>query len=201
LELETLPASSLRLASAAESADGLIISGSPRDAWADTPEVLDMLAFVQRILSGRQAVLGVCFGHQLLGRALGGDVRRNPAGWEVGSPVVELTEAGLESPLFAGFNSHFAAIQSHRDAVLALPSPARILATSARSPIQAFSSGDRAFGVQFHPEMDAGILRELWTERREKLRGETDFDLDEALDSADPDASASSIFDNFARML
>lgn len=198
-EMQTLPASSPLLATAAETSDGVIISGSPRDAWADEPDVLNLLEFVRRILAGRQPVLGVCFGHQLLGRAVGGDVRRNPAGWEVGSPTVELTPAGLKNPLFAGFESKFATIQSHQDAVLALPASAKVLATNARTPIQAFSIEDRIFGVQFHPEMDGEILRHRWTERRGKLRGQTGFDLDQALDSADADASR--VLQNFLTIL
>jgi GMP synthase (glutamine-hydrolysing) len=199
LEIQTLPASSPKLAAAAERADGVIISGSLRDAWTDEPDVLQLLAFAQQIVSRRQPMLGVCFGHQLLGRALGGDVRRNPVGWEVGSTTVELTAAGSESPLFAGFDSQFSAIQSHRDAVLSLPANATLLATNAHTPIQAFSVGDRVFGVQFHPEMDGAILRHRWTERREKLRGQTAFDLDLALDSAEADASR--IMPNFVAIL
>ena len=199
LQVQTLRISSPQLAAESGTADGIIISGSPRDAWADTSDVLEMLVFARRILSGRQPVLGVCFGHQLLGRALGGSVGRNPAGWEVGSRTVGLTAAGLKSPLFDGFHYEFAVIQGHRDAVLALPPRAKILATNGHTPIQAFSLDERIFGVQFHPEMDGDILRRLWTERRERLRGEVSFDLDEALDSAEADASC--VFHNFAAML
>jgi GMP synthase (glutamine-hydrolysing) len=199
LEVLTLAASSPVLADAAKAADGIIISGSPRDAWADTPDVLELLEFAKAMVSNRVPTLGVCFGHQLLGRAIGGDVRRHPAGWEVGSPTVTLTAAGVECPLFAGFEPEFAAIQSHRDAVLALPANAKLLATDAHTPIQAFSLDDRSFGVQFHPEMDGATLRRLWTDRREKLRGQTEFDLDHALDSAEADASR--VLHNFVAML
>ena len=199
IEVETIHASSPKVAAVAEDSAGVIISGSPRDAWADTPDVLDLLALVERLLAGRCKILGVCFGHQLLGRALGGDVRRNPAGWEVGSVTLELTPAGLESPLFTGFASHFTAIQSHRDAVLSLPSSAKLLAQDAHTPIQAFSFEERAFGVQFHPEMDGEILRQVWAERRERLRPQVEFDLDHALDSADADASR--VIQNFVAML
>jgi GMP synthase (glutamine-hydrolysing) len=199
VDFQTVPASSPRLDSEAKAADGVIISGSPRDAWSDAPDVLHLVEFVQRIASRRQPVLGVCFGHQLLARGLGADVRRNPAGWEVGARKVELTPAGLESPLFAGFDAEFEVIESHRDAVLTLPPGAKLLAANAHTPIQAFSVEERFFGVQFHPEMDGEILRHVWTERREKLRGEVGFDLDQALDTADADASR--IFRNFVAIL
>jgi GMP synthase (glutamine-hydrolysing) len=199
VNLQVIPSGSPLLASNANAADGVIISGSPRDAWSDEPGVLQLLEFVQELASRGQPILGVCFGHQLLGRVLGADVRRNPAGWEVGARKIKLTPAGLESPLFAGFNAEFDAIESHRDAVLTLPPEAQLLAGNAHTPIQAFSVEKRFFGVQFHPEMDGEILRTVWSERRERLRGEVDFDLDLALDSADADASR--IFRNFIAIL
>jgi GMP synthase-like glutamine amidotransferase len=197
--LEVVPASSAALATSADAADGVIISGSPRDAWSDSPDVLQLLEFVQRTISRSQPTLGVCFGHQLLGRGLGADVRQNPAGWEVGARKVKLTSDGLNSALFAGFDPEFEAIESHRDAVLTLPPAGKLLASNTHTPIQAFSVGERFFGVQFHPEMDGEILRFVWTERREKFRGQVGFDLDHALDSAEADASR--IFHNFIAML
>ena len=199
LEVQTLPASSTDLSKAATAADGIIISGSARDAWNDDPDILRLLEFARDAMSRRQPMLGVCFGHQLLGRALGGDVGRNPAGWEVGATTVELTAEGQKNPLFAGFETEFAAIQSHRDAVFALPAVVKVLATNARAPIQAFSADDRVFGVQFHPEMDGEILRHRWAERRVKLRGQVGFDLDHALGTAEADASR--VLNNFVAML
>jgi GMP synthase (glutamine-hydrolysing) len=199
VELLTLPASSAKLKAAAAVADAVIFSGSPRDAWADTPDVLSLLEFARAVLARPQPVLGVCFGHQLLGRALGADVRRNPAGWEVGATSIRLTEAGTKSPLFAGFGTEFPVIQSHRDAVLSLPEGAQLLGGNGHTPIQAFSLDDRVFGVQFHPEMDGTILRHRWRERRERLRGQVGFDLDRVLDSAEADASA--VLHNFVAVL
>jgi GMP synthase (glutamine-hydrolysing) len=199
VSFQVLPASSPDLASAADAADGVIISGSPRDAWSDTPDVLAMMRFAQQRASCTQPILGVCFGHQLLARALGAEVRRNPAGWEVGARTVELTPAGMNSPLFAGFDAEFVVMESHRDAVLTLPSGAELLVANAHTPIQAFGVEERLFGVQFHPEMSGDILRYVWTERRDMLRGEVSFDLDEALNSAEADASR--IFQNFIAIL
>ena len=199
VDLQVLPASSPVLASAADAADGVIISGSPRDAWLDTPDVLEMMRFAQQRASSGQSILGVCFGHQLLARALGADVRRNPARWEVGARKVELTSVGVNSLLFSGFDAEFVVMESHRDAVLTLPPGAQLLAANAHTPIQAFGVEDRMFGVQFHPEMSGDILRYVWAERRDRLRGEMSFDLDKALDTAD--AEASRIFHNFIAIL
>ena len=113
--------------------------------------------------------------------------------------MVELTPAGMDNPLFAGFDAEFVVMESHRDAVLTLPPRAELLAGNAHTQIQAFGVEDRMFGVQFHPEMSGEILRYVWAERRDRLRGEVSFDLDEALDTAEADASR--IFHNFIAIL
>lgn len=199
VELLTLPASSPELSAAAKAVDAIIISGSPRDAWVDSPDIQQLIKFVQEAAARLQPILGVCFGHQLVGRALGGEVRQNPAGWEVGAPSVQLTTEGVKSPLFAGFSAEFPVIQSHRDAVLTLPPGATLLATNASTPVQAFSLEGRIFGVQFHPEMDGTILRHLWEKRRDKVRGQVGFDLDQVLDTADADSSR--VLHNFIRTI
>lgn len=195
--VEVIPSSSPQLSEAAARSDALIFSGSPRDAWANSPDVLALLAFLQQTVSRNQPILGVCFGHQLLARALGGQVERDPKGWEVGECSVHLTPDGLQSPLFADIDSRVHVIESHRDAVLSLPPGARLLASNEHTPIQAFSMNERFFGVQFHPEMNGDILRHLWLERREKLRDTIGFDLDHALDSAGSPSQPSRVFTNF----
>ena len=99
--------------------DGMLITGSPRslvegevEPWMD-----DAAAFVRAIADAGVPVLGVCFGHQLVGYAYGGRVRKNPNGWEVGTVDVELTDEGARDPLFAGLPRRIFVNQSHRDEV------------------------------------------------------------------------------------
>ncbi|HEY2343462.1 MAG TPA: type 1 glutamine amidotransferase [Chthoniobacteraceae bacterium] len=194
-------ASDPELESAAAASDALVVSGSPRDAWSDDPAVLRLIGLLHIAVPRGQPVLGVCFGHQLLARSFGGDVRRNPNGWEVGEEEITLTPAGRQSALFAGMPSAFRVIESHQDAVLSLPDDAVLLASNAHTPVQAFALGSKTFGVQFHPEMNGEILRDVWRERREKLRGALRFDLDSALDSANGAPEAAAVFRNFTALL
>jgi len=81
--------------------DGVLMTGSPRSVTEPEPW-MDEAAGYMLDAARTRAVLGVCFGHQLLARALGGRVERNPRGREAGTTEVSLTEDGARDPLFAG---------------------------------------------------------------------------------------------------
>jgi GMP synthase (glutamine-hydrolysing) len=104
-----------------------------------------------------RVVLGVCFGHQLLAWRHGAKIAKNPKGRELGTVFVELTDAGRRSPLFAGFPERFE-VQATHDDVVVESAGLEVLSTNAACGVQAFSVGPRAFGVQFHPEMDAASI-------------------------------------------
>jgi GMP synthase (glutamine-hydrolysing) len=103
--------------------------------------------------------LGICYGHQLLAHALGGEVLDNPHGREYGTAEICLTPEGLADPLFCGLPPTLQAQVSHVQSVVRLPHGARRLACSAGDGCQAFAVGQAAWGVQFHPEFDAEIAR------------------------------------------
>jgi GMP synthase (glutamine-hydrolysing) len=117
-------------------------------------------------------VLGVCFGHQLLARALGGRVERNPRGREAGTVEVHLTDAGTRDPLFAGVPRTLLVQETHADHVVELPPGAVLLARNDFSPVQAFGVGEGIRCVQFHPEMDAERARLVGETRRQLLDAE-----------------------------
>lgn len=106
---------------------------------------------------GTLPVLGICYGHQLLGHALGGRVADNPNGREMGMVPVTFTPAAGEDPLLGAFTPAIVAPVSHKQSLVELPDGALHLAGSARDPHQAFRFGRNAWGVQFHPEFDAEI--------------------------------------------
>jgi GMP synthase (glutamine-hydrolysing) len=148
--------------------DGMVITGSPRslvdgevEPWMD-----DAAAFVRAADDAGVPVLGVCFGHQLVGYAYGGRVRTNPNGWEVGTVEVELTADGARDPLFAGVGQRLRVNQSHRDEVGTLGPTTRVLAAGAHTSNQAIAVGDHVRGVQFHPEMNAPVIRRILAHRR-----------------------------------
>ena len=112
-------------------------------------------------------------------------------------PRSSLHPAGLASPLFRAAPLPLEVIESHQDAVLAAPPGSTILARNSHTPVQALAYGPRQFSVQFHPEFTPEILRVLWAERRELLRGTLPFDLDAALDTVRPTPGVANLFANF----
>ena len=148
--------------------DGLVITGSPasvhhRDPWSEAAG-----AWVAAHIQAGLPTLGVCYGHQLIADALGGEALPSPLGPEVGTYSVRLTSA---DPLFDGLDGEqFHAHLIHYDAVTRLPPGARVLATSALTEVQAFGIGDHVRCVQWHPEFDAPATHEAVVQDTETLR-------------------------------
>ena len=136
----------------------------------DLPWSLGCEHWLRELVERDVPVLGVCYGHQLLARAFGGEVGFNSRGDEVGTTAVALTEAGRHDPLFGGLPDELIVQNSHRQSVLSLPPDARLLASNDHDVHQAFAIGKRAWGMQFHPEFDADIMRGYLEDRSEGLQ-------------------------------
>ena len=121
-------------------------------------EVKGMLA---GLLEAEIPQLGICLGGQLLAELLGGRVHRLRNG-EHGCCRVRLTAAGVGDPLFAGLPEAFPVFQWHEDS-FDVPQRAISLASSEACAGQAMRCG-RAWGLQFHPEVNDGIV-EVWRSR------------------------------------
>ena len=104
-------------------------------------------------------VLGICYGHQLLAHALGGEADWHPQGMEIGTVSVRKSDAACDDPLFAHLPEVFPAHVVHSQTALRLPPGARCLASNDFEPHHAFRFGEAAWGVQFHPEFDGRAMR------------------------------------------
>jgi GMP synthase-like glutamine amidotransferase len=135
--------------------DGLVVMGGPMSASSDEgfPTRRAELSLLDDALSRGLPTLGVCLGAQLLALAAGGAVHPGPTGPEIGWAPVSLTDQAGEDPLLAGLPSTLTVLHWHGD-TFDLPPGAIHLAANSRYRNQAFRSGPRAWGLQFHLEVD-----------------------------------------------
>jgi len=127
---------------------------------ADTDEfpfLVDLKAWLKTALDGGLPLLGICLGGQLLAEVAGGKVHSDRRG-EQGLQTVSLTAAGKKDPLFSGISSSFTVFEWHHDS-FEISADALLLASSSACPGQAFRFGN-AYGLQFHPEVNATIVDE-----------------------------------------
>ena len=151
---------------------GVIVTGSgamvtDRADWSEASA-----AWLRDAAHGGTPVFGICYGHQLLAHALGGEVGDHPAGREMGTVDIQLHPAAQDDPVFAPIPERFAAQVTHLQTVLAPPPGATVLARSDHDACHAFRWGEAAWGVQFHPEFSATHMRGYVHARRVALQQE-----------------------------
>src|SRR5450432_2944748 len=110
-----------------ESVAAIVITGSISSVTERAPWMLRAEAYIRDVIRAETPLLGICFGHQLMAQALGGDVKRNPRGREIGT--VEVTRY-LDDPLFDGLPHELHVNSSHVDTVVSLPPGATVIAAS-----------------------------------------------------------------------
>ena len=148
---------------------GLIITGSSANVPTREGWIVELERYLARAVAAEIPIFGICFGHQLLGQALGGLVTKNPKGREIGSVAVELV---APDPLLVGLEGSLLANMTHIDSVVTLPPGARVLARSELDEHAMVRFSERAWGVQFHPELDAEIIGHYLAARREAVLAE-----------------------------
>lgn len=151
---------------------GVIVTGSAARVATRDPWMLRVEQKLEEYRKSSTPVLGICFGHQLLGNALGGRSGTNPRGREIGTTDFKLTEDDeLFAPLLAeGYDPHV--VVTHLDSVLELPDGARPIGTTELEPHAAIRFAPHIWGVQFHPEMDERIIAHYIDARREDIERE-----------------------------
>lgn len=160
---------------------GVIITGSSAmltepESWMETAA-----AWLRGAVSSETPTLGVCFGHQLLAHALGGRVGRNPNGLESGTVDVRLAVNRADDDLFrilpevASFQAH------HYESVINLPQGTEIIGFNGHDAFHAVRYAPKVWGVQFHPEITAEIMRDI-TAIEIVTKVDTEFSYQKVLD-------------------
>jgi GMP synthase (glutamine-hydrolysing) len=153
---------------------GVVVMGGPMDADDDRghPGLAAERALLASAVDADVPVLGVCLGMQLLALALGSTLHLRTA-TEIGFGPVDVLAEDL---MLGALGERPTVLHWHADAV-DLPAGATLLASTDATPVQAFRAGS-ALGVQFHPELDAGML-DLWLSTPDMVGGLSPEEVDE----------------------
>ncbi|APE31596.1 GMP synthase [Halomonas aestuarii] len=152
--------------------DGILITGSHAMVSEAEPWSEALKPWLVEARERQVAMLGVCYGHQLMATAFGGDSGYHPRGREVGTRRLRLTEAGRGDPLLGRLATPFPAQLTHAQSVLAAPPGAEVLADNDHDPFQALRYGPRQWSVQFHPEFSAPVMRAYLAHQRDALEAQ-----------------------------
>jgi GMP synthase-like glutamine amidotransferase len=151
-----------RLPEAPEDCDGYIVTGAAAGVYDDAPWIAALLDFLNAA-RGRAKLVGVCFGHQAMAQAFGGQVIKSPKGWGIG--LHEYAVAARRPWMDAA--AAIALPASHQDQVTVQPPATTVLAGSAFCPLGMLAWDDQpAISIQLHPEFDPAYAVALIEGRR-----------------------------------
>jgi GMP synthase-like glutamine amidotransferase len=170
---------------APEDCDAYIVTGSAAGVYDSDPWIGQLLDFL-RAAKGRAKLVGVCFGHQAMAQAFGGEVIKSPKGWGIGEHDYRV----LTPEPFIDSRADIRLPASHQDQVISLPPGAEVMAASDFTPFAALAWRDQpAISMQPHPEFEPAYAAALIEARRGKVY--PDDEADRALASfAGPDDRA-----------
>ncbi|KAK4227185.1 putative glutamine amidotransferase [Podospora fimiseda] len=159
-----------------DSIDAILITGSKHNSFDNDYWILKLVEYTRKaLLHPRVKAIGVCFGHQIIGRALGCLVDRSDKGWELSVTETQLTDAGKK---FFGRDT-LKIQQMHRDQVYSHPANSLLLASTEKCPNQGFLIPGRCITIQGHPEFTEEIMQEIL-----ELRHGTGLFTDEMFENA-----------------
>lgn len=137
-----------------EAADGWLITGSRHGVYEDHAWIPPLEELIRQIVASGRPLVGICFGHQVIARALGGKAVKFPGGWSVGPQTYDFAGRGPRTVM-----------AWHQDQVTEPPEGAVTLASSDFCKHAALLYPGQAYTVQPHPEFDVAFTRGLLEKR------------------------------------
>jgi len=143
--------------------DGIVIAGSPHSVYEDEQWIRDLEAFAREVADSPTPVFGICFGHQVLARALGGVVEKADGGWGVGVHTMRVLE---HRPWMEPDREVLKLVMSHQDQVVDLPGGAIVLGSSDHCRNYLIEFTPMCIGMQGHPEFTTAFARVLYEDKQ-----------------------------------
>ena len=146
--------------------DGYIITGSKLSVYDKEKWIEELEDYVRELNKVKKSLIGICFGHQLIAKALGGSTDQADKGWTVGVHNYEFVRS---FPWVNNLNSSVRLIHSHKDQVKTLPPNAKLVAGNKSVPISMYYVGNHIMSMQGHPEFTSSYAFDVASKRKEIL--------------------------------
>jgi len=147
-----------------DDADAFLITGSRHGAYEDHDWIPPLCEAIRSIHTAGKPLVGICFGHQIIAKALGGHVEKYDGGWGLGPTEYPLTDAGRAILGTGDHQSGPAAITLnavHQDQVVKLPPDAVVLASTPFTANAMLAIGESTLTIQPHPEFSCDYVADL----------------------------------------
>lgn len=187
--------SSLQFPDDMDEYDHIIVSGSEDSVLNDKEYIHREMELIRECVDKGIPMLGICFGHQLIARALLGlESVRRASYLEIGWKQVTVHK---KSPLLEGIPDEFHIFNSHFDEVCNLSDNFEIQAHSELCGVQVFQVKNKpVWGIQFHPEIDIESGKKSIEKMKHKFP-DMDFDFDGAINEARDSGISRQLLENF----
>lgn len=180
--------------------DAIVITGSPAMVSSHEDWSEKTAKWLSNAVEKGKPTLGVCYGHQLLAHALGGKAGPNPRGRQIGTVSTQLIDLATKDPLLGYLPASFLSQTSHSEVVLELPPGAQRLASSPLDDNFSIRFAEKAWGLQFHPEFSAQIMKKYIELRSDAIGGEG-LDPDKLLEQVFDTPEAKSVLKQFVELV
>lgn len=146
--------------------DAWLITGSRHSVYDDLPWVRRLLDFIRQVDAAGGAMVGICFGHQAIAHALGGETARSDRGWGVGVHAASVVE---QRPWMEPPDPEVRLLMTHQDQVVGVPEGATVLGCSAHCEVSMFELDGRMLAIQGHPEFTPAYASALLDDRLDRI--------------------------------
>ena len=144
--------------------DGWIVTGSPHGVYEEHSWIPIVSQLIKDIYDNKLPIFGVCFGHQLIAQALGGNVEKSTKGWGLGLHTYQINN---KTNYMGNLSSEVTLNICHQDQVLSPPNGATVYAKSDFCENAGFYIKDKVLTMQAHPEFLVDFIKALPTARRD----------------------------------
>ena len=167
IEFEYFSAIRRQLPETYDQNDIFLITGSKFGVYEPEPWIQELLIWITKAYAAGSRFIGICFGHQALAKALGGQVEKSSKGWGLGVRTIAMPSEQAAPIDYQ--NGKLSLIYSHQDQVLQLPEGAIGIVGDDFCPNAGFSINHQVLSFQGHPEFTELYARRLLTRRAERF--------------------------------